>query len=106
MVGDRELDLYVEGYSQTYAPAIVRRVWDLAEEIGYGHTFHRSVRHHVRDDHIPLNEAGIPTISLIDFDYGPNNSYWHTPQDTPDKVSGESLKAVGDVVAALLYRGG
>lgn len=102
MVGDRELDLYVEGYSQTYAPAIVRRVWDLADEIGYGHVFHRSVRHHVRDDHVPLNEAGIPTIDIIDFDY----PYWHTPEDTPDKLSAASLKAVGDVLAALIYRGG
>lgn len=106
MVGDRELDLYVEGYSQTYAPEIVRRVWDRAEEIGYGHIFHRSVRHTVRDDHIPLNEAGIATINLIDFDYGPGNAYWHTTADTPDKVSGESLKAVGDVLASLAYRGG
>lgn len=106
MVGDRELDLYVEGYSQTYAPEIVRRVWDLADEIGYGHVFHRSVRHHVRDDHVPLNEAGIPTINLIDFNYGPNHRYWHTLEDTPDKLSPESLKAVGDVVAALVYRGG
>ncbi|MGH7546056.1 MAG: M28 family peptidase [Gemmatimonadota bacterium] len=106
MVGDRELDLYVEGYSQTYAPEIVRRVWDRAEELGYGHLFHRSVRHTVRDDHIPLNEAGIPTINLIDFDYGPNNAYWHTPADTPEKVSGASLKAVGDVLASLAYRGG
>lgn len=102
MVGDRELDLYIEGYSQQYAPEIVRRVWDVADRIGYGNVFHRSVRHTVKDDHVPLNEAKIPTINIIDFDY----PYWHTPDDTPDKVSGESLKAVGDVLAALVYRGG
>lgn len=106
MVGDRELDLYVEGYSQSYAPEVVRRVWDLADEIGYGPIFHRSLRHHVRDDHIPLNEAGIPTINIIDFDYGPNNRYWHTLEDTPDKLSAQSLKTVGDLLAALAYRGG
>ncbi|MBI4513853.1 MAG: M28 family peptidase [Gemmatimonadetes bacterium] len=102
MVGDRELDLYIEGYSQQYAPEIVRRVWDLADRIGYGNVFHRSVRHTVKDDHVPLNEAKIQTINIIDFDY----PYWHTPDDTPDKVSGESLRAVGDVLAALVYRGG
>lgn len=102
MIGDRELDLYIEGYSQSYAPEIVRRVWDVAEELGYGHVFHRSVRHTVRDDHIPLNEVGIQTINIIDFDY----PHWHTPNDTPDKVSAQSLKAVGDVLAALVYRKG
>jgi glutaminyl-peptide cyclotransferase len=44
------------------------------------------------DDHTPFLEAGIPAIDIIDFDY----PYWHTVQDTPDKVSAESLKAVGE----------
>ena len=102
MVGDRELDLYIEGYSQQYAPEVVRRIWDLADRLGYGHVFHRSVGYYVRDDHIPLNEAGIPTANIIDFDY----PYWHTPEDTPDKLSPESLEIVGHVLAALVYRGG
>lgn len=51
----------------------------------------------ILDDHTPLNEAGIPTIDLIDFDYPP----WHTPEDTMDKLSAESLRIVGAV--ALRY---
>ncbi|MDP9005179.1 MAG: M28 family peptidase [Verrucomicrobiota bacterium] len=52
----------------------------------------------ILDDHTPLNEAGIPTIDLIDFDYPP----WHTPDDTIDKLSADSLRIVGAVTAYYL----
>lgn len=100
MVGDRDLDIYVEGNSNRLAPEVVDRVWDLAARLGFGDIFHREVRHTISDDHIPLNEAGIPTINVIDFDY----DYWHTLQDTPDKVSASSLEVVGTVMARLVYR--
>jgi glutaminyl-peptide cyclotransferase len=102
MVGDRDLDLYVEGLSNDYAPEVVDRVWNIAQNMGFGDVFHRSIRTSVRDDHVPLNEAGIPTIDIIDF-Y--NYPYWHTPYDTPDKVSASSLAVVGSVMTRLIYRG-
>ena len=46
------------------------------------------------DDHTPFMDVGIPTVLIIDFDY----EYWHTTFDTPDKVSPESLDAVGDTL--------
>lgn len=101
MIGDRDLEIYVEGNSNRLAPGVVDRVWDVARRLGFGDLFHRDVRHTVNDDHIPLNEAGIPTINVIDFDY----PYWHTPEDTPDKVAASSLEAVGEVMAWLIYRG-
>jgi glutaminyl-peptide cyclotransferase len=52
----------------------------------------------ITDDHTPLNEVGIPAIDLIDFDYPP----WHTPEDTMDKLSAESLRVVGAVTAYYL----
>ncbi len=52
----------------------------------------------ITDDHTPLNEIGIPVIDLIDFDYSP----WHTPQDTIDKLSAESLRITGAVAAYYL----
>ena len=58
------------------------------------------------DDHVALNDAGIRTIDIIDFSYGPGNSYWHTLQDTPENTSAESLDVVGEVLAELVYRGG
>ncbi len=55
----------------------------------------------ITDDHTPLNAAGIPTINLIDFDY----VFWHTPEDTMDKISAESLQIVGSVAARYLAEG-
>jgi Zn-dependent M28 family amino/carboxypeptidase len=50
------------------------------------------------DDHIPFVERGVPSVLLIDFDY----PYWHTLEDTPDKVSPHSLQAVGDTLTAWI----
>ena len=57
------------------------------------------LRHDIQDDHIPLQQAGWKAIDLIDFDYAP----WHTLDDTPDKCSPASLKAVGDVLSRVIY---
>jgi Zn-dependent M28 family amino/carboxypeptidase len=101
MVGDRDLEIYVEGHSNRLAPEVVDKVWNIAHRMGFSDVFQRQGRHTVNDDHIPLNEAGIPTINIIDFDY----PYWHTPHDTPDKVSASSLGVVGAVIARLVYAG-
>ena len=106
MVGDRDLRFPVEGYSARYAPEVVRRVWDLAREMGYGHVFVNETGPYISDDHIPLNEAGIRTIDIIDFDYGPGHRYWHTPEDVPANTSAESLGIVGRVMTELIRRGG
>ena len=52
-----------------------------------------------------INDRRLPdkAIDLIDFDYGPNNSYWHTHADTADKCSAESLQALGEVVLRVTY---
>ena len=52
----------------------------------------------VEDDHLPFVERGVPSIDIIDLDYGPNNSYHHTAQDTMDKISAHSLTVDGDVI--------
>lgn len=98
MVGDRDLQIYQEGYSLTGAPKVVELVWRVAGEIGYRAQFPDQPRHTITDDHIPLQQAGFQAIDLIDFDY----PWWHTPEDTFDKVSGESLKAVAEVGMALV----
>ena len=106
MVGDRDPRYPQEGYSTRYAPEVVERVWRMAERLGYGALFPRSPGIPVTDDHIPLNEAGIPTINIIDFDYGPGNAHWHTLEDDLHNVGPEGLEAVGTVVAELIFRGG
>ncbi|MDH4034344.1 MAG: M28 family peptidase [candidate division Zixibacteria bacterium] len=98
MVGDKDQQIYREGYSEEYHPELNDMVFDLAKELNIT-TFHDSVKHHVLDDHLPLNGGGVPAINLIDFDY----PYWHTELDTPDKCSAESLENVGKLTTNIIY---
>jgi glutaminyl-peptide cyclotransferase len=104
MVGDKDLTIKQEGNSQLGAPEVVELVWTVAREIGHGQYFMTGQGHTLTDDHVELQKAGIRAIDVVDFDYGPNNSYWHTPDDTIDKVSAASLQIVGDVAMALIRR--
>lgn len=98
MVGDKDLQIFEEGQSVAGAPEVVQRVWRVAADLGYGHQFVPSVRHTLTDDHVSLQKVGIHAIDVVDFDY----PYWHTTEDTIDKVSAESLQIVGDVAVALI----
>lgn len=105
MIGDKELELYYEGNSLQYAPKLCRSIWGVAAELGVKE-FISEQRHHIRDDHLPLNSiAQIPTCDIIDFDY-PNtkvgNIYWHTEKDIPENCSAESLEKVGGVLLEWL----
>lgn len=102
MVGDKDLRIYMESYSSIAAPQVVDRVWTTAEGLGYTAYFDRRAKHSLLDDHVPLQRAGLSAIDVVDFDYGPAHAYWHSPSDTIDKVSGESLKIVGDVAVAVI----
>jgi glutaminyl-peptide cyclotransferase len=99
MIGDKDLNIYKEGYSTRYAGDFITLVWATARRLEF-ECFKDSTKYFVYDDHIPLLEAGIPCIDLIDFDY----PYWHTTQDTPDKCSPESLQKIGEVLIEILYR--
>ena len=91
MIGDKDLNIYLERNSDK---ALRTEIWNTAASLGYGNVFIDSEKHSMLDDHTPFLEAGIPAVDIIDFDY----EYWHTTQDTPDKVSAESLMAVGDAL--------
>ncbi len=102
MVGDKDLQIYKETNSVYAAPEMVEKVWRIAGELGYRKYFPNAQKYAITDDHVPLIEAGVPCIDLIDFDY----PYWHTLQDTVDKCSAQSLQVVGEVVAAVVYSEG
>lgn len=106
MVGDADPLFLQEELSLQVANVVVQKVWRAAERLGYRSYFPSRVGQRVTDDHVPLIEAGLPTADLIDLDYGPDNRYWHTPEDTPDRVSAETLEMVGEVVTELIYSGG
>jgi len=98
MIGDKDLDIKREGESTRW---MVDAVWKAAHSLGYQKQF-LSSEQYISDDHLPFKDVGVPVIDLIDFNYGPQHSYWHTNLDTLDKISGESIKIVGEVVIEAL----
>ena len=93
MIGDKDLDIQRESYSTQWLVDLVRQA---AHKYGYDRYFFQKDEE-VEDDHLPFVKRGVPAIDIIDLDYGPNNSYHHTAQDTLDKVSAKSLTIDGDV---------
>ncbi|MBM3328915.1 MAG: M28 family peptidase [Calditrichaeota bacterium] len=98
MIGDADLEIPVEFFSERYAPHLRRRLWQLARELDLP-AFVERPGPPVEDDHLPLIRAGIPAVDLIDFDY----PYWHTLADTPDKCSPASLGQVGRLLVHYIY---
>lgn len=91
MIGDADLNIYKEQRSN---PDLTDEIWETAQSLGYADVFLPEYKYSILDDHVPFLEAGIPAVDIIDFDY----PYYHTTQDTPDKVSPESLQAVGETM--------
>jgi len=97
MIGDRDLSVQIpQGH-----PDLTKRVFNASEALGFRDFFHY-LPHPIMDDHYPFFLAGIPAINLIDFEYGPNHRWWHSEEDTVDKISPDSLKIVGQVVLKML----
>ncbi|MGB9596853.1 MAG: M28 family peptidase [Candidatus Poribacteria bacterium] len=99
MIGDKNLDIYIEQNSLENAPEVVKKVWELANKLGFKE-FHNKVGYSIMDDHISLIQKGIPCIDIIDFNY----QYWHTLSDTPDKCSPNSLGIIGRLLIELIYQ--
>ncbi len=100
MIGDKDLGIMQATNS---SPQLLKTVWQIANDLGYG-KFFLDQGGSIEDDHTPFLKLGVNALDLIDFDYGPNNKYWHTDQDTMDKVSAHSLQVVGDVLLELIRR--
>ena len=98
MIGDRDLSILREWMS---TPSLQRRIWETADRLGHGKHY-SELDGSVEDDHVPFLRKGVTAVDLIDFDYGPDNSWWHTEADTMDKLSAQSFQAVGDVLLRVL----
>lgn len=109
MVGAEGAQFPKERYSVGYAPNLVEEVWNIAREKGYEELFLNEEGAAVSDDHIVVNEqAGIPMINIINHRRGPQGQalfgpHWHTHNDNMDVISKETLQAVGEVMAELVY---
>ena len=99
MIGDRDLNLTLPANT---SPALMdhfeRTVRTSLPDLRY-----EKLSYDMLDDHVPFFRRGVPCIDLIDFDYGPNNSYWHSDGDTLDKISAESICTVADLALALAW---
>jgi len=98
MIGDADLD-FIRDENST--PWLRDQVWRTAQRLGYSRNF-VSQQLAIEDDHIPFLRAGVPALDLIDYNYGPGNRYWHTAEDTVDKLSARSLQIVADVLLQTL----
>lgn len=98
MIGDRNFRLTWEMDS---TDSLREMVWDIGDSLGYSAAFPRQGGP-VSDDHIPFLDAGVPALDLIDFES--QTSFWHTPQDTMDKLDARSFEITGKVVMLALER--
>lgn len=100
MIGDRNLNISIPRNSSA---RLVKELFDAARELGVRPQF--SLGDPILDDHVPFLIAGMPAVDLIDFEYGSApglNDYWHTTNDTLDKLSVKSMQTVGDVVLQMI----
>ncbi len=108
LVGDKEAKFYKETNSVMYAPDVVGLIWNAAQGLNAS-SFSNVEGEGIYDDHIPLNQAGLKTINIVDSDLiGANTpverrNYWHTHNDTIENISKETLKQVGDVLSKIIY---
>lgn len=99
MIGDKDLKLV---YDMNSAPALRTMVWDTAGRLGFSAQFPRDNPMEMGDDHQPFIRAGIKALDVIDFDYGPGNTYWHNTRDSMDKLSANSFRIVGTVIQNVI----
>jgi Zn-dependent M28 family amino/carboxypeptidase len=99
MIGDTDLNIERETNS---TPWLEDLVYQAATKLGYqSHFFARTLE--IEDDHLPFVKLGVPCADLIDLDYGYNNVFHHSVEDTMDKLSPKSLQIAGDVILQTLW---
>lgn len=101
MIGDRNLNITVPRNSD---PKLVKELFFAAHEVGARSSFGLG-KGSILDDHVPFLLAGMPAIDVIDFEYGSApglNDYWHTEEDSLDKLSADSMQTVGDTILQMV----
>jgi len=99
MIGDKDLTIT---FPSNCDSKLLAQIFKTAEAQGVASHFGFFSGRRILDDHVPFFERGVPALDIIDFSYGPNNSFWHTSEDTLDKISPDSMAIVGNVVLAFL----
>jgi glutaminyl-peptide cyclotransferase len=98
MIGDSNLVIKREANSTPY---LTDAIWSAAQRLNRREFVPETTP--IEDDHLEFLAAGIPSVDIIDLEYPDATSrFWHTQEDTIDKISAQSLQAVGDVVLEAL----
>jgi Zn-dependent M28 family amino/carboxypeptidase len=106
MVGGKDATFKYEYFSYQSAQSLVDKIWQTADEAGFGSRFVRSMGGAVTDDHLHLIAAGIPSVDIIEIGHpatGSFNPTWHTTADTIDNIDVATLKAVGQTIVNYIY---
>lgn len=98
MVCNKDLKILKEQLSVQNNPSQTETFWEVGKKVD-NDVFLDKVGPEIRNDHVPLNLAGIPSFLVIDFEYPP----FHTTNDTPDKCSAKSLETVANAVLNYIY---
>ena len=108
MVGVKDATFLKEGFSMMYAPSKVKKVWDMADNMGYGDYFVNEKGGYITDDHLYINKIiNIPTINIIHLDPESDNGsffqHWHTLNDNLEHIDKYTLQVVGNVMMNVVY---
>jgi len=105
MIGGSNCVFEKEAYSMAYAPTVVDKVWSKANRLGYGQLFRNEQGGGITDDHLQVNQSGIPCIDIIARDINENTfcKTWHTLDDNIGNINKQTLKAVGQTVMEVIY---
>jgi Zn-dependent M28 family amino/carboxypeptidase len=95
MIGDKDLDIQRDDGSAAWLEDLILQA---AQSLGYQSYFFAQTLNGLEDDHVSFARVGIPVADIIDINYGYNNAYHHTTEDTLDKLSPKSLQIAGDVI--------
>lgn len=107
MVGDKDFKLTIPTNSDE---SLINKTQEIARQLELSQYVSILDSPGFWDDHVPFLQAGIPSIDLIDFEYGPKDAslsggaYWHTDKDTIDKLSPKSLETCGTIFKHLLWQ--
>lgn len=107
MVGGKDARFHREYLSQNYAKSVVDKVWAMAAASGFADRFPNQIGGSLIDDHIPVNQAGIPCIDIVESanpHTGSFNPTWHTTADNLGSIDPETMRIVAQVVINTLSR--
>jgi Zn-dependent M28 family amino/carboxypeptidase len=109
MVGGKNAVFTQELASTTFAPQVVKKVWNTAAKLGYGNTFQFQKTNLIIDDHLYINNLApgrVPTIDIIEYNPVTESHFyehWHTHDDNLENIDKNTLKAVGQTVLHVVY---